>query len=498
MRTALVFPVGSRDVALRSAEDPGTFPDPAAFQEGDGDLRRRARAWGEACLASFAFRPEAEQRLAVRQHLDFPMLRRVLDEVPLGDVVNPLVFVVTDQDPPHPDDTKAFGELMRLWISSTLDVRRAVTVTMGSTIIIARDPHLFAPVFEVIAPRVPAIVNGCDEVVVVQAGGTPAMSFGAVLAVALHGGGIPVRHLHVPPGGPVVEAGLPTLVERDRVVHAARRALDERRPARAVAILHGLTGPDAGRAQEIARCAASLAARDVTAAQTPPAEIGRALEAELGRFSLLRGRAQLLRLAAWDAIRAFRSDDLDRFLNVWSTIVEHLPGQSFEANGVPADDPPALRASLPNVDWDRFVGCDLSTGEHHKLRKKLRGAQGPGIKDGDAVCRELFHCGIAARRGYKGPRCTCRQLVGNPPWLSRSLTAWGQLQRGELRKLRHITPLSHSVAPLPAGDVDEAVKTDFGTTDVEAGIRTALAPFDVNLSSDIVASLCDAARSALA
>lgn len=56
------------------------------------------------------------------------------------------------------------------------------------------------------------VVAGCDRLVVVHAGGTPAMTYGTVFAAMTSG--VPLRHVQVPDRQAVVEVDVSDLVRR--------------------------------------------------------------------------------------------------------------------------------------------------------------------------------------------------------------------------------------------------------------------------------------------
>lgn len=208
-RVAVVQPVGARDVQPR--KELGPFPSPAQFRTSRGPMREAvaARAWGEACLESVAGLPETEAAALVAAHLDAPMLRRVLIEAALPPVIDRVILVVTDQDPPHQDDTLPFGRLLELWVKGTTDLPRQVAAFAPPIVLHAR-PDLLDPCLASIRPVLAELTTDVELVVAVQAGGTPAMSFAVLLACALDGR--TGRHIQVPLDQPLVELDLPSLV----------------------------------------------------------------------------------------------------------------------------------------------------------------------------------------------------------------------------------------------------------------------------------------------
>ena len=177
-RVTLIHPVGGQDVIALG--DLGPFPTPDGFSTTRETQRKvAARAWGAACLEAIAELqlPLAEQEQLVAAHLDAPLLRRVLDEGLLPLELWRLVLIVTDQvDAPHVDDTAAFGELLGLWVAGTATTRRRVVERVES-VVLRHAPHRFDFVTAQLDEHLVRWSLDSDEVVVVQAGGTPSMSF---------------------------------------------------------------------------------------------------------------------------------------------------------------------------------------------------------------------------------------------------------------------------------------------------------------------------------
>ncbi len=188
--TVLIVPVGGRDIQARPG-DPGPFPDPADHSSGRAGQQRKvdARAWGQACLRAISDQPEAEQARLVARHLDAPMLRRVLTEAVLPAELRRLTLVVTDQatvERPdgHVDDSLYFGRLLELWVQGTQQQRTRQIRELGDPIVLSSRPNVTHAVLATIRRSIDTVVDGCDEVVIVQAGGTPAMFTGLETAVA--------------------------------------------------------------------------------------------------------------------------------------------------------------------------------------------------------------------------------------------------------------------------------------------------------------------------
>ena len=187
--TVLVVPVGGRDVQALSG-DPGPFPAPTEFSSGRAGAQSKvdARRWGAACLEAVAHLSVDEQARLVARHLDAPMLRRVLSEAVLPAELQRLTLVVTDQatiDRPdgHVDDSLHFGRLLELWVQGTESRRTRRIREFGEPIVLTSRPNVTHAVLATIRRSIDAVVAGCEEVVIVQAGGTPAMFTGLETAV---------------------------------------------------------------------------------------------------------------------------------------------------------------------------------------------------------------------------------------------------------------------------------------------------------------------------
>jgi hypothetical protein len=241
----LIAPIGGQDVQIAPHGDRGPFPDPGDFLT-DRTARQTkidARRWGQACLDTIDGLPAAEQAQTVARHLDAPMLRRALLDATLPATVTRLVFVVSDQDAPQHqhDDTVAFGRLLELWLAGS-DQRRARTVAeVTDPIVLRRDPHLTHAVLCAVRQELSRLLDGIDQVVVLQAGGTPAMTMGSVLAAAT-GIGVPIRVLTPAKDGPLVEARFPALVPAADVARVANQAT-ERGQTDIADALRALLGP---------------------------------------------------------------------------------------------------------------------------------------------------------------------------------------------------------------------------------------------------------------
>lgn len=186
----LIVPLGGRDMQwisdAETAERDG-FPTSHAST---ARTQPNIRAWAEAVRAFLAGRDAAEEVELVARHVDFPMLRRVLDESSLPPAVKRLVFVVTDQDPPQSGDTVDVAEVARTWLRQRGHLDDAETaierpvLDLAEPIVIRRQPHLLDAVYHQIGAHITQLGADCDRVASVVAGGTPAITYGLLLAAS--------------------------------------------------------------------------------------------------------------------------------------------------------------------------------------------------------------------------------------------------------------------------------------------------------------------------
>jgi len=210
-RVALVVPIGAQDVQQR----PGTGRLPPAAEFASWRATRHqvdARRWGEALLHTLEQAGDDADTLAATE-LTAPMLQRALIEAALPQRVSRLVLVVTDQDTPHVDDTAPFGNVLTYWLrgSGILDTRPVDDI--APPVVIRDAPHVLDAVIAATRTELPRILDGCNRLAIVQAGGTPAMPFGVLLAAATTG--IRTRHIQVPFQAPLIEIDFPELAVVD-------------------------------------------------------------------------------------------------------------------------------------------------------------------------------------------------------------------------------------------------------------------------------------------
>lgn len=490
----VIHPVGGQDIQPLDHNDLGPFPSPAGYEsDRRGQRKVDARRWGEACVAAVADLADVEQARLVAAYLDAPLLRQVLDHAALPEAVTRLVPVVTDQDPPHLDDTAAYGRLLALWLQGCAGQRVRRVAEVAAPIVIPRAPHLLGPVLEAVRPHVHGTVGGCAEVVVVQAGGTPSMTFGVLLAYTLGSDGVPVRHVQVPHGGQLIEVDFPALVQRARAVEAARELLRRRDLPGARIVLAAIAG------QEQVRTALKVVAvvGQLTAKRTlTPADIDAAATAlhdpRVEQLRALAAQDQLrtaLQLRAWEALAAWQLDDQSRFVSLLSSLFEHLPTHWFSSHGADPCDAQAVRAALDPFDWGGFPTCRQSLGAGVKLRKRL--VRSRPVSE-PATCQEIIRC-VAFRND-----CTCGLgRAKGAAQLRAAATAWKRYQASGLHELRNRS--AHGLLPTAPGDVERALsKVGVRDGDVRGWLTAQLATFGLPLGEDVVGLLAEDARELLA
>lgn len=199
--TLLVITIGTRDLDLARGVDPVQ-----AGLEVRPTGPATSRQWSEACARRVRDVPEPERADWVGRHFDAPIVGRVLREAALGPVVDSLTFVVTGQDPPHPDDTSSLAELLALWIGGTAAQRRRQVIQIAEPIVLTHAPHALDAVVHAMEPVLRERASGVQRIAVERTGGTPAMGFGTLLAaMAASRPGQIVRDIDVPFGQPLIE-----------------------------------------------------------------------------------------------------------------------------------------------------------------------------------------------------------------------------------------------------------------------------------------------------
>jgi hypothetical protein len=524
MTTVLVQPIGGQDVRLREEGMRGPFPDPGEFSSTRRDqLKVDAREWGAACLKAVAGLPREEQARLVAAHLDAPFLRRVLEEAPLPKEVKRLVFVVTDQATEdrrgHWDDTASFGELLSLWLEGSAAVLPRRVKRVDEPIVLRDRPDELRPVMERVSREVERVLDGCDEAVVVQGGGTPAMKFGVLLTIVLGSAGKRVRHVHVPDQRGIVEAELPAVIHQARTVEVARRLLDRRQPGAAAALLDSL-----GEAEPIrqSRQVCVLADRLHRSREIKDKMIGAAetalSEKRTAELRALASQPRLtvaIKLGGWDAQAAWRQQDFPRYVNLVSAVFDHLPAHWFlaaEGAGIQPDDAAGVMALFPTFDdarWRRFIFCrrpksppvrDWSEVKVEKLygdeRTRAKLVHPRHREFSDQAMAAVFDCLTSDACRCKLGEVQMALPAAMLPGLQKALDAWRRFQESELHRLRNRSILSHEVLPTPPGRVRAAVQ-ELGRADGDgaAWLAEQLKAFCIDLGDDLVEQLCaDAAQ----
>jgi len=210
-RCTLVLPVGAQEVQLKVPGRPGPFPDPGEFRsERVTATKVNARWWGEALVTALEAMTPDERGEAAAEYLDAPILRRVLNEAAVPLEIDRVLLVATDQEPVHRDDTLPFASVIEEWLAAVRPRLRRRMTGDPATIVLRQAPHLLAAVEQQVEEALPSLVDRTDRLVVVAAGGTPAMTYGTMLAAMATG--LPVRHLQVPFDQPLVELDLDPLL----------------------------------------------------------------------------------------------------------------------------------------------------------------------------------------------------------------------------------------------------------------------------------------------
>ncbi|MEA2685752.1 MAG: hypothetical protein QOE93_947 [Actinomycetota bacterium] len=499
MSTVLMHPVGGQEVVLRDLADPGPFPHPDGFRSAraNGQTKVDARNWGLACLAALVDVGPANREAMVARWLTAPILERVLNEGLLPERVDRLCFVVTDQDPPRQDDTRAFGELLALWVAGMAHHRTRGVREVIDPVVLDRDPHLSDAVIDRVRAEAGRVVGRCKRVVVVQAGGTPGMAVGITFGMVLSRVG-PVSQLYVSNNGPVSTVDFPALIRRASVYEAVGQFLERRQPGAAATAL-AATEPS-GEAADLARvvdCIALVARRNLVEARAAKAALGplaglgqdgaaahAALTALLGHRSPGDVSA-LLTLAAWDALEAQAGRDYDRLVSQLAAIDDNLAAQWFAALGVDPTSGAALKAYFPGHDWDRFRTCkEMESGVRARL---VAGNNDLPL----TAATEVLSC--AGTKGGCG--------LGRHPAVSAGMkdlaeSVSARRRWGPLRDLRNAGPLAHGLVPIDRKDLESALRDRRGKVrigpDVAAWLGRTYMDVGLPLPGDAARQACEA------
>jgi hypothetical protein len=216
--TLLVITVGTHDLALADGVDPASV----GLTERP-DEPGTARQWTSICAQLAADVPADERTAWVANRFDAPIVGRVLREAALGPVIDRLCFVVTDQDPPHDDDTFAMADLLALWVEGTSALRQRDICEITDPIVLTHAPHVLDAVVHFVEPALRQRSVGVQRLAVERTGGTPAMGFGTLLAaMAAVGPNQVVRDIDVPRDQPLIEMD----VADGHVFAGLRRSVD--------------------------------------------------------------------------------------------------------------------------------------------------------------------------------------------------------------------------------------------------------------------------------
>ena len=210
---ALLMPIGTQDLQQRWGAASTLLPDSRQFvSQRKTSARIDARHWGEALLQALQDLPSSERDKAAFEGLDAPMLRRAIEESAIPSQLKRIIFIASDQNPPHRDDTIFFANVLQHWIKGGKSVLNRQIIEEPMVLTLRHAPHIVSAVTQQIEEQLSSSVIGCSRLVVVAAGGTPAMTYGTMFAALTTG--IPVRHIQVPLGQPVIEIDINELLHR--------------------------------------------------------------------------------------------------------------------------------------------------------------------------------------------------------------------------------------------------------------------------------------------
>ncbi len=488
-RVGLVQPVGTQDVVPRSEAAGGILPPPERFITKRGyQTKAAARKWGEACLEVLEPLAPGERAAVCARELDAPIVRRALLEASLPPVVERVVFVVSDQNPPHADDTRAFGELLSYWLHGLRDRFERAVGGLGEPIVLKRLPHMFPSVLEEVGAEVSRVAEGLDEVVVVQAGGTPAMCFGTLMAFTTGAPGVVVRHLQVPLNGPVTEVDMPSMIRRDQVLSGARVSLSRRDPMGALVAL-GMLGsaPMLAEAVASARIASQLLRHEeVDAGDLRAAKLPRKLARQLPRPGGVSQHYALASTSLSEAITSAVEGRVDRYgeslcravrslAATW--LAEALAGEGGYRRGGESSLLPGIARALED---HLFVECPAGTST--LVRQHIsQSVRSEGLLEPGSWAAEVFRC-------VGSPLCTCGlKRLRSPAGLLGAARAYRAVcdHQGVLfAELARSDPMLVST-----GMVTESLSLDEPLTagKMRQALRDVLRPFLEELGSDPLA-----------
>ncbi len=233
--TALVVPVSGSSLRPSPWSGSGPFPEPAEFlvEEDSGERSVDVRAWAAASLAVLDESGPNERDDLVARHFDAPLLRSVLREAALPERLARLVLVVSDQsDDEHPDglpsDTAAVGALLLHWIRGTQGERLRTIDELATPVVLRNRPEVSHSVLASFRDELPRIVDGCEEVVLVQSDALVGTQIGVLSALECQAR-LRVRVVQQVDGGPLVQVVVPAMVPLDDIEDAVGNAGDKHR-----------------------------------------------------------------------------------------------------------------------------------------------------------------------------------------------------------------------------------------------------------------------------
>lgn len=519
---AIIHPVGGQDILPGIL--PGPFPAAERFAFArDQQTKVRARDYGRALLDTLdALHADSATRARlVYDHLDAPILRRVLEdpwpaEAPTPRAVVNLTLVATDQVTPHTDDTVHYTTLLTHWLQGWSLAHRGNTRTPGSVevITLTERPDLLVSVTNTLTPQVVRrVVRDCGNVLFVQAGGTPATTFGGLLSFMLYSP-VEVVHMAVPRGNPLAAFPVPDVITRTRLAARASELLAIRRPHHAADLLAGMRGVTPAATQLIA-LADQLRLRAIATADERSRAAERIMVAldvlspptarQLRRLANDTLPGQLAAITAWNAKAAWHDEDATEFLQLVDLLHDLLPERWFQVRLDIDTSTPRGRQALRHLfayDFSQpaFLRC-RNLGSHD-ARRQLANESRPNQLEYPAleIVRSLATeprqptCGLGAagRRGRLADATMSHRF-------DRVVQAWSRYSAGGRTSLKHLRNVAiHDPAPVRQGDLRAALNAGWGNTDGEQVIDLIHEGFDLPPpGSDPIQDLCDRAAELL-
>jgi hypothetical protein len=196
--SVVVQGIGTRDLEVDANSLP---PLSGLTPRAHGDSLRE---WSVHTLVTLLAMDEQERKIILQNSIRAPLLERVLQESALPRVIEKLVLVATDQIEPHPHDTVASAQILVLWLEANGYVMGIMEPHPGrrwirdvEISVISQLPHVIDAVVFQLKPFISSWVQDCQRIVVVHAGGTPAMNT-AILISSVQYSHVTIRHVQVP------------------------------------------------------------------------------------------------------------------------------------------------------------------------------------------------------------------------------------------------------------------------------------------------------------